>query len=302
MQGDVMNDVINPIIVLNALGVNDVTEIVPHAGGWGGTMLWRVQRPATPRDLLLRVFPHGASDLAGREAIAHRIASQAGVPVPKVIASGVSGAHAALLLTWCRGESVADHLRGAPERSYEIGVACGETLARIHTIPGSESLQAVLREDSSNDWISWAGPYAERLRAACAARYPNGFPSRLLHMDYHPKNVLCDGTSITAVIDWANVRVGPPFADLARSRSILRLAQLQLPEAFHAPLARFEQGMLDAHARDHGPSEDEEFFLAWASAVQVADLGPKIGKPGVWLTPDAFATLHDECDRRISSL
>lgn len=299
-----MNDVIDPIIVLNAFGVNDVTEIVPHAGGWGGTMLWRVQRRATPRDLLLRLFPHGALRLARREEIAHRTASQAGVPVPKVIASGVSGAHAALLLTWCRGEQVTDHLRRAPDRSYEVGIVFGETLARIHTIPGPASLAALLQVDSTNDWLSWTGPYAERLRVAFAARHPNDLPSRLLHMDYHPENVLCDDTSITAVIDWANVRVGPPCADLARSRSILRLAQLHpgVSEAFHAPLACFEQGMLDAHARVHGPREDEEFFLAWASAVQIVDLGSQIGRPGVWLTPDAFATLRDECDRRVSGL
>ena len=303
-----MDDAIDPIIVLNALGINNITEIVPHAGGWGGTMLWRVQRRQAPADLLLRVFPHGASSLAGREAIAHRTAFQAGVPVPEVIACGTSGEHAALLLTWCRGEPVADHLRLTPGHAYEIGNACGETLARIHTItiPGTASLMASLQGDSTKDWLCWAGPSAERLRSVFATRHPDGMPCRLLHMDYHVENVLCDDTSITAVIDWANVRIGPPLADLARSRSILRLARLHpdVPVALHAPLAQFEQGMLDAHARVHGPREreDEDFFDAWAAAVQLEDLGHKIGQPGVWLTPETFATLRDECDQRIARL
>lgn len=299
-----MDDAIDPIIVLKALGVNNLTEIVPQTGGWGGTRLWRVQRRHAPADLLLRVFPHGASSLADREAIAHRAASQAGVPVPEVIACGVSGEHAALLLTWCRGQPVADSLRRTPGRAYDIGVACGETLALVHTIPGPVSPAALSQGDSANDWVSWAGLHAARLRAVLKVRHPDGMPSRLLHMDYHPENVLCDDVSITAVIDWANVCIGPPFADLARSQSILRLARLypDIPVALHAPLVQFEQGMLDAHARVHGPREDEDFFDAWASAVQISDLEGKIGQPGVWLTPDIFATLRDECDRRIARL
>jgi len=295
-----MADEIDPNSVLHDLGVDDVTDVVPHPGGWGGTILWRVQRSWSPSDLLLRVFPHGPQYLAEREAVAHRAALRGGVPVPEIIACGMSGGHPALLMTWCHGELVADHLRRTPERVYDIGVACGETLARIHSIPGPTSRD----REPAGDWISWSGSFAERLRPVYESLPHEGMPAQLLHMDYHPKNVLFDGVSITAVIDWANVKVGPPPADLARSRSILRLVENHpdMTDAFIPLLGQFEQGMVDAYARIHGPNENEEFFQAWAFAVQVVDLGRKIGQPGVWITPGQFARLERECDRLIAGL
>lgn len=41
---------------------------------------------------------------------------------------------------------------------------------------------------------------------------------RLLHRDLHPLNVLWDGETITAVVDWANACIGHPHADLAHLR------------------------------------------------------------------------------------
>jgi hypothetical protein len=39
-----------------------------------------------------------------------------------------------------------------------------------------------------------------------------------IHRDYHPGNVLWDGTQVTGVVDWATAAWGPPGIDLARMR------------------------------------------------------------------------------------
>ncbi len=310
----VPNDV--PIGILNDLGIGGVTDVTPQPGGWGGTMLWRVWRREHPTALLLRIFPAGQRDVATREEIAHRLAARSGVPVPDVIASGVSGSCSVLLLTWCPGQTVADHLRNAPDRVDRIGEACGETLARIHGISVSSD------EFHGVDWISRAGPYAERLRplleGACA-----GIPqNRLLHMDYHPENILVqndiDAVSsavsaavsqavspvVTAVIDWANVCIGPPPADLARSRSILRILEFHpdVPADARPMLQQFERGFMNEYSRLCGTDPHANAFDAWAWAMQVSDLGSKIGQPGVWITADQFDVLRHECNRRVESL
>src|SRR5438046_2076220 len=46
----------------------------------------------------------------------------------------------------------------------------------------------------------------------------------LLHLDFHPLNVLVSGKQVSAVLDWANARAGDPRADVARSYSILVVA------------------------------------------------------------------------------
>ena len=50
-------------------------------------------------------------------------------------------------------------------------------------------------------------------------------PRALLHLDFHPANVLVDGVGrVTGVIDWANAVAGPPVADLARTWAIFATA------------------------------------------------------------------------------
>lgn len=48
--------------------------------------------------------------------------------------------------------------------------------------------------------------------------FPQRNASVLLHGDFWPGNVLCQGDQLAAVIDWEDANVGDPLADLANSR------------------------------------------------------------------------------------
>jgi aminoglycoside phosphotransferase (APT) family kinase protein len=91
--------------------------------------------------------------------------------------------------------------------------------ARIHAVRAP-----ALGSASDADWIAWAGPDEPGLQAIL--RRTASKNCTLLHLDYHPLNVLTDGTQITAVLDWANARSGDARADVARTYTILAVQPL----------------------------------------------------------------------------
>jgi aminoglycoside phosphotransferase (APT) family kinase protein len=164
----------------------------------------------------LRVFRPGEEGVARREARVMRAAREGGVPVPRVCAEGTWRDRAALLLSWCPGRPMAEELAARPWRAWRLGVLFGQSQAAIHGKPSPEALRAAGRA-----WIDWAGPGEEALAARLRETDPR--EDSLVHLDYHPLNVMTDGERITGVLDWTNTRAGDPRADYARTLTILRL-------------------------------------------------------------------------------
>jgi len=54
-------------------------------------------------------------------------------------------------------------------------------------------------------------------------------PDSLVHMDYHPLNVMVDGVRVTGVIDWVNTDVGDRHLDAAMTAVILSSSALEKP-------------------------------------------------------------------------
>ncbi len=69
---------------------------------------------------------------------------------------------------------------------------------------------------------------ALRRLAARAGVYRVAEPS-VVHMDYHPLNVLVDGVRVTGVIDWVNTDVGDRHLDAAMTAAILSSSALEHP-------------------------------------------------------------------------
>ena len=268
---------LDPAAILAALGVTDTTAAVRVSGGWD-TVIWRVERGGVP--YALRLFRAEQAGTARREVAAMRAVEGAGLPVPRVEAEGAWEGRPALLLSWCPGQPLIEELRERPWGAVTLGKAFGRVQAAVHAVPAPDLLR-----QRPEAWLAWAGPEEEALQARLRALAPRA--DALLHLDYHPLNVLGDGGTggrVTCVLDWANALAGDPRADLARTLTILRLSPT--PPGVPAALVRlvtrlFERGWRAGYRQVAGPQRGMAPFYAWAGAMMVRDLAPKVGRPGI---------------------
>jgi aminoglycoside phosphotransferase (APT) family kinase protein len=247
---------------------------LPVTGGWD-TQIWRVS--AADSTYALRVFRSEQLATCHREAAVMRTLYEGGLPVPKVHAEGVSGSLPALLMSWCPGRTLLAEVRARPWRLWSLGLALGRTHARIHSLPLPAALLDVV-------------PAWDPLREDIAA-------PALLHLDYHPLNVMVDGGRVTGVLDWANVALGDRRADLARTVTLLRLPPLPpgtpaVVQLVMRPLleAAWRRGYRQLQIGD--PFVDMAPFYAWAGAMMERDLRPKLGRPGVCLQESDLARIR----------
>ena len=266
MTPDGADDGMNARDILAALGVADV-GVTQRVQGGSDTAIWRVA--VAGNDYALRVFGAGEQEDCEREAAVMWSAWQAGLPVPEVIASGRWRDHPALLMDWAPGRTIFEELKRRPWRARRLGEAFGAMQASMHRIKAP-----VILADHPDDWVAWLGPdqpaLAERLRAS---RYPAG---ALLHLDYHPLNVMTDGERITAILDWRNAAAGPPRADAARTHAILWIdAPYIIPAPMRPPLSLLTSGWRAGYLRQGGSLDEMAPFYAWAGAVMLRDLATK---------------------------
>ncbi|HEU5100364.1 MAG TPA: phosphotransferase [Roseiflexaceae bacterium] len=265
---------LDPQAILAALGITGAVEATPVSGGFD-TAIWRVDHDR--QRYALRVFRAEQAETARREIAAMRAALAGGLPVPAIHAAGGWRERPVLLLGWCDGEPLLGRLQRQPWQLWRLGLAFGRTQAAIHAIAPAPD-----RALPTDDWIGWAGAEQEALRERLIA--VAGRARQLLHLDYHPLNVMTDGRRVTAVLDWANARVGDPRADVARSHTILAIDP-HWPRGPHIGLFRW----IVARAWRHGYEQaagrlgDMALFYAWAGAVMQRDLAPRAGRDGVSL-------------------
>lgn len=191
------------------------------------------------------------------------------VPVPAILAQGVWQDRPAVLLEWCEGEPLADFLRQNPEAVHDLGVEFGRLHARINGLPAPPELVApkVLLHYVQGD-------------------KPAGRAQALLHLDYHPLNVLTDGTRITAVIDWVNALPGDPRADFARTVSILRIAPIApppQPRELHSLRRALEHAWRQGYREVAGELDDLSLFYAIAANAMLPEYAARVANPEHWL-------------------
>ena len=129
--------------------------------------------------------PSGAS--MDREALAMRHLRAHGVPVPEVY--DVSGDD--MLMERLDGPTMLDTLKSKPWRAGSVGRTLRELHSRIHAVP-AHGLD--IRRFSDGDAV--------------------------LHFDLHPDNVMVTSKG-PMVIDWSNVAIGDPLADVMHSWMIM---------------------------------------------------------------------------------
>jgi aminoglycoside phosphotransferase (APT) family kinase protein len=286
----------DPQIILESLGIEGATQIEVVTGG-SDTSIWRIIWNNQP--YALRVFRPEQRDVSKNEVTAMRFAAAGGIPVPEIIREGEWQDRPVLLLSWIDGKTLTRQLLARPPLVWKLGKAFGQMQASMHQLPVSDAVDSI-----STQWIEWAGDEPElkvRLHELHSRR------SNLIHLDYHPLNVMTDDIGISGVLDWANAHIGDARADFARTYTILRVepfnSRVTLPAVtvFRRSLEyAWRSGYLQAGG-DLGSPQELALFYAWAGAVMVRDLGHKIGKPGHWLKDQHLNSVRywrDEWKRR----
>jgi len=271
-------DGLDPVAILETLGVEGGVAVARVLGGWD-TALWRVGHAGSV--WALRVFRAEQVETCRREVVTMRAVASVGIPVPAIHREATWRGHPVLLLSWCDGRPLLTELLARPWQAWALGRAFGQLQARIHAVPPPEGLRGW-----DEAWIRWVGggeaELLERLRAI-APRW-----GTLMHLDYHPLNVMTDRRRVSGVLDWANAAAGDPRLDVARTVTILRLAPT--PPTGSLGLARplrraFELSWRRGYQQTSGPLSNMPLFYAAAGAIMERDLAPKVGRPGIWLKP-----------------
>jgi aminoglycoside phosphotransferase (APT) family kinase protein len=150
---------------------------------------------------------------------------------------------------------------------------------RIHRVRAPAELR--------RSWLDWPGPIDGPVRSALEAA--SSGRSRLLHFDFHPLNVLVDGSRVSAVLDWVNAHAGDPRADVARTFTILRFSP---PHG--SALERMLRRVVEFGWRvGYGPfGPDMALFYIWAGRAMQRDLAGRF--PPAALEPVARWTAAHE--------
>ncbi len=279
-------------------GFADDLELTAMQRGLGSAEMWTFQPEPGAARLVVRMFSAHSGDAAEREYLAMDAAVRHGVPAPAIITRGEVHGRPFLVTTFIDGVPANQALEAHPERAHALGLALGETLGRLHVVIAPAGLT-----DTVDAWVDLGGPALDPIRHVLDA-VPQ--QDRLLHLDYHPANVLVRDGLVTGVIDWENALAGPPPMDLARTRAILRAAVLGnfVPPPHHKAVAQLELGLIAGHEQVFGPDPAPDLSAAWGLAMTVEDLARQAPKSGGLITPalvDRLAAERDSLVRRLMS-
>jgi aminoglycoside phosphotransferase (APT) family kinase protein len=207
---------------------NTLLELAPPRRLTGGASreTWAVD--ATTREgrhaLILRRDPPGSHRTGlDLEAAARRAAYRAGVPTPRVLASGNADGplgYPFILSEHVSGETLARRILRDDEFKDvrpRLAAACGEILARIHAMDPSE-IAGLPRVDPVEHLRARLDLYEPRpafeLAYAWLAAHRREAETTVVHGDFRLGNLIVGPDGIRGVLDWELVHLGDPMEDL----------------------------------------------------------------------------------------
>lgn len=230
---------------------------VPVLGGFA-TLIYAFHLQGAPPEysmrLIVRIFP---GDESGRQAAAEgalqNALAEAGYPVPRVVHVGMDPAPLGgtfLIMHRIEGRTLLDAALGAPLTLPRAPGLFARTHAQLHAIDPLPVIQALQRADvplrasGLDDLLDRIGrevesPGMERMRPAFAwlqGNRPAEVSTALLHLDFHPLNVLVEDGSVTGVIDWSGFLVGDPASDVATTTVLLTCGPLDVSPLLKWPM------------------------------------------------------------------
>ena len=283
---------LDPRQALAQLGFPEVGEPERVLGGWD-TLLWHFATP-DGREHSLRVYhlPQ-RKEVAWRESVALETCAGAALPAPRVEAAGEVDGLPAAVLSWCPGRPLLGVIEQRPWAVWRLGRLFGRTQARIHAVAAPAAFVA----SAPADWLSRISERDAGLAEHVRSLRPS--TRSLIHMDFHPLNLIVDGGKITGILDWAGAAAGDPRADLARTAATLLSAPV--PPGPLKPLLNVARGLVlrawrSGYEELAGPMPDYRPFLPWARATLLAETELVMDRPEVWATEQDVARLRHLID------
>lgn len=200
---------------LRRLGIDSTAEPVLVANGWES----RVFRCESDRGTVAaRVFADPDPERARHEAGVMRTLGGLGYPVPAIHGLGAVAGSPLVVMTFVDGPNLWE----AAWPDADVPELCARLLARLHALPVTEVTDDPLR------WLrvgarraADAMPRFEPYVVALSEAEPRDIVVARCHLDFHPGNVLWDGSPW--VIDWTGARVTDRRLDLAWSRLLAEM-------------------------------------------------------------------------------
>lgn len=193
------------------------------------------------------------------------LAMEKGLPVPLVYSVIVSESYAAMLMDWMPGVTVLQKLWEQPAIANQLGLEFGKMHATIHQILVPDSLDII-----TPNWLTPSDKEKQLVEHLPPSK------SCLIHLDFHPLNVLTDGKKITGVIDWTNAAIGDPRFDYARTLSILQLDGYSLFKENLLTIKDFEEGWKTGYESIIGSYDDLPEYYIWAGTRMQRDRGQSL--------------------------
>lgn len=238
--------------IMYSLGQGKVTSFKKVEGGRDSTV-WRVNTEHG-HSFALRGLPKERLRQYETESEILTLAFHHGIPTPKVHMVTSVDSYAIMLMDWINGCTLFQALANKPQNTEKIGYAFGKTQASIHCIQA--------RDSKFGTWISPKTKDEEDIFEKIAQDTQvshNG----LIHLDFHPLNVLTDGEKITGVIDWVNASYGDYRFDIARTQSILTMVAAQgLFDS--STVKKFEEAWINGYERLGPNIQHLDLFNQWA--------------------------------------
>lgn len=163
-----------------------------------------------------------------QEAFTLAAVGEQGIPVPEVYGVETFSGRTTLMMEQVKGESLWDIMLRAPDRTGECLDKVVELQAAMHKV-NSSNFRPIKLVMAGNIYASPGLDDAERRKLlAMLEKLSDGLA--VLHGDFHGGNIIFDGTRYM-IIDWAEVAIGDPAADVARSyMDYLMLGRVDLSE------------------------------------------------------------------------
>ncbi len=257
------------------LGVGTVVENLHLLTGGASRMTYSFDAVTGParRPLILRAAPlEGTEHFAGMEleAAAQKAVVETGAPVPHILLasdSTVPLGNPFLICDAIAGETIVRRIQRQLDDTgrQRLLMQCAQALAAIHRArtdaPGLATQDPLAdcrqRLDDMGDTTAtfeWAFRWLHAHRPALS-------PNRLVHGDFRMGNLIVEGATLAAVLDWELVHIGDIHEDLAWF--CIRAWRFGAPESLAAGGLGGISEFVAAYERSGGATVDREALHWW---------------------------------------